>query len=91
MYDNPVLGQVWKICVVNRNFNDIIFVLSELNTVNFSSHYQSFEVETMLPGRRLICHHNDLAAFLLLNQVKPYGVATVNKHVVQRFEIGTNN
>ena len=90
-YDNPVFGQVLKICVVDRNFNDILFAISKLNTVDFSSHYQSFEVETTHPRWKVICHHKDLAAFLPLNQVKPYGVVTGNKYVVQRVEIGTNN
>lgn len=35
-------------------------VISKLNTVDFSSHYQSFEVETTLPRRKLISHHKDL-------------------------------
>ena len=90
-YDNPVFGQVLKICIVDGNFSDICFVVSELITKTFNSHYQSFEVQTMLPGRKRIIHHKDLASFLPLNQVKPYGVATRNKYVVQKFDIGSVN
>lgn len=90
-YDNPVFGQVLKICIVDGNFSDICFVVSKLTTTQFDSHYQSFEVQTIHPRRKLIVHHTDLASFLPLNQVKPYGVVTRNKYIVQRFDIGTIN
>lgn len=88
-YDNPIFGQVLKICAVNKNINDILFVVSKLDTGDFSGYYQSFEVKSTLPRRKIICHHRDLKSFLPLNQVKPFGVATRKKYVVQRFEIGT--
>ena len=90
-YDNPVFGQVLKICIVDGNFSDICFLVSELITKTFDSHYQSFEVQTILPRRKLIIHHKDLASFLPLNQVKPYGVATRNKYIVQKFDSGSVN
>ena len=90
-YDNPIFGQVLKICIVNNNINDVLFVVSKLNTIEFTSHYQSFEMQTLLPRRKLIYHHKNPASFLPLNQVKPYGVAARNKYVVTIFDIGTNN
>lgn len=90
-YDSPVFGQILKICIVDGNFSDICFVVSKLTTKEFDSHYQGFEVQTILPRRKLIIHHKDLASFLPLNQVKPYGVVTRNKYIVQRFDIGSIN
>lgn len=90
-YDSPVFGQILKICIVDGNFSDICFVVSKLTTKEFDSHYQGFEVQTILPRRKLIIHHKDLASFLALNQVKPYGVVTRNKYIVQRFDIGSIN
>lgn len=90
-FDNPVFGQVLKICVVDGNFNDICFVVSKLITTEFNSHFQSFEVKTMVPRTKLVIHHNDLASFLPLNQIQPYGVPTRTKYIVQRFDIGSIN
>ena len=89
-FDNPTFGKVIKICVVNKNIRDILFVVSKLNTIDFSTHYQSFEVGTR--GRQLaIVHRKDLDSFLPLSLAKPYGVQTRNQYVVPRFDIGTNN
>ena len=84
--DNPVFGQILKICIVDGNFSDICFAVSKLITNEFDSHYQGFEVQTMA---QLIIHHEDLVSFLPLNQVKPYGVATRNKCIVQRVGVGS--
>ena len=70
-HDNPTFGKVIKMCVVNKNISDIIFVISKLNTTDFSEHYQSFEVAT--DGRQLaIVHHKDLDSFLPLSLAKPF-------------------
>ena len=90
-FDNPVFGEVLKICVVDGNFNDICFVVSKLITTEFNSHFQSFEIKTMVPRTKLVIHHNDLASFLPLNQIQPYGVPTRTKYIVQRFDIGSIN
>ena len=73
------------------NFKDICFVVSKLITTEFNSHFQSFEVKTMVPRTKLVIHHNDLASFLPLNQIQPYGVPTRTKYIVQRFDIGSIN
>lgn len=80
-----------KIFLLNKNINDIFFVVSKLKTIGFSMHYQSFEVQVTHPIQKLIIHHENLSSFLPLNQVKTFGVLTRNKYVVQRFDIGTNN
>ena len=90
-FDNPIFGQVLKICAVDGNFNDICFVVSKLITTEFNSHYQSFEVQTMVPRIKLAIHPKHLASFLPLNQIQPYGVPTRTKYIVQRFDIGSIN
>ena len=47
-YDVPIFGKVVTICTVNRNVSDVIFVLSQLHTVEFIAHYQSYEVSPVL-------------------------------------------
>ena len=87
-YDNPTFGKVINICAVNNNISDILFV--KLITIDFSTHYQSFEVARH--GRQLATvHHKDLDFFAPLSLAKPYDVQTRNKCIDQRFDIGTNN
>jgi hypothetical protein len=82
---------VVKICTVNRNISDIIFVLSQLHTVEFNAHYQSYEVSPALRRQLVLFHQSYLNCFLPLNKTKPYGVRTNYSYIVPKFEIVTNN
>lgn len=89
-YDVPVFGKVVKICTINWNISDVIFLLSQLHTIEFNAHYQSYEVSSA-PRQLVLFHQSYLNCFLPLNKTKPYGVRTKNSYIVPKFEMATNN
>ena len=91
-YDIPIFGKVVTICTVNRNVSDVIFVLSQLHSVEFNAHYQSYEVSPVLRRQLVLFHQSHLNCFLPLNKTKPYAVKIKNcSYIVPKFEIVTSN
>ena len=49
----PKVREIKKICIVNRNIADVMFVVLAKETVQFNEYFQCYEVVS--PDRRNLC------------------------------------
>lgn len=79
--------EIKKICIVDRNVKDIMFIVSKVVTVRFNEHFQCYEV---VPPPTISLKVG-FACCLPLNQTKPKGIRTRSKFVCLRYEIDSTN
>lgn len=85
--DFPAFWEIQKICIVNRNFADIMFVVLAKETVKFNDHYQCYEVVATKHNNLKIVYSKQFSCYLPLHQVKVNGVQNRTKFIFMRFEI----
>ena len=92
-YDDNEFPKFWelkKICVVNKNVERAMFVVSEKETTSFNRHYQCFEVVSPVSCVEKVFYSEDFISYLPMNLLKPIGVRTPKKLVCNRFDIDIN-
>ena len=84
----PVFWIIEKIIVVNREIQNIMFLVAQKTTVQFVGHLQSYEVISPPVPERKIVYHSDFSCTLPLNQCKPYGLSnTSSRFICHRYDL----
>lgn len=71
---------------MNNDITNTMFVVSEKETVEFSTHFQCYEVSVHLPCNKKIVYSNNFTCYLPLNVIAPFGQMR-KKYVCLRHEI----
>lgn len=87
-FDAEEFPQFWEIVeihVINNNVSNAMFIVSEKETVQFSEHYQAYEIAASREKRIKVVYPKDFTSHLPFNVIKPFGCR--GKYICLRYEI----
>lgn len=80
----PALYQIKKICIINKDVSKIMFIVSELQSVQFCEHYQCYEVSNPVRRHLKVTYWKDFTSHLPLSQIK---IGLNKKYICMRYEV----
>jgi uncharacterized protein YifN (PemK superfamily) len=84
----PSFWKVHKICIPNKNLHGILFIVLPLETIGFSDHFQSYQVQLEASAKEnmKIFQQKEFTCYVPTNLCTPYGNQGSGKLVCNRYE-----
>jgi hypothetical protein len=85
----PTFSVIKKIVVVNGELDKLYFILTRLDTIEYSEHYHSYKICKPFIDHITVCKQNEFVSFLPLHIAKPVG--TPGSYVSPKYDIDLYN
>lgn len=83
----PLFWGVDKIAIVNKYVRDIMFIVSEKETLHFNKHFQCYEVVIPANPMTKVAYVKDFSCILPLSQTKSLGTRTSSRFICVRYDL----
>jgi len=85
----PEFSVIKKIAVVNGELDRLYFILTRIDTMEYSKHYHSYKICKPFIDHINVCKQNEFGSFLPLHITKPVG--TPGSYVSPKYDIDLYN
>lgn len=69
----PLFWKIEKIAIINKVASEVMFIVTEKETLLFNKHYQCYEVITPARPQIKMVHFNDFSCYLPLSESRAQG------------------
>ena len=69
----PLFWKISKIAIINKIAREVMFIVSEKETLRFNKHYQCYEVVTPAEPQIKVAYLKDFSCYLPLSESKAQG------------------
>jgi hypothetical protein len=85
----PLFWKIEKIAIINKIVSEIMFIVSQKETLLFNKHYQCYEVVTPTKPQIKVTYFKDFSCYLPLSESKAQGdqVCSNSKFICVRYDL----